>query len=473
MLISKSIIRRLIRESIDDFYKSDFIGTESGASMLPQKVYSDIRNWFENNQGIINKLRAFKKEGEKFSYDDPKRQAFLTQAGELAKGATSDILPDGMDMRDIERVRAQYIAFIGKTLLDNTPKLKEQLRKVYSLGYGLERTSHINQLNVLFETLFEQVDNLGLGPVSYEDFKRVVESLGQHMPDHRYGGTRSINPLQDKIPEKAIPVVTGGLAPHEKAARERKPHTDRSYFITQQLRNRKDIKITNDLSLVTIYVRYLFDAYEDEIGNYDISEITDQAQEALFDTVHAYDPDLAVLGYEDQYPLTREQRNRLNLTPNHRGYNKRDAEELASKLDDYGRKFLLICTQDALDRFINKVESIQLIAENVGQAEAGIEVEFDVFERHTIEHIKPNSFESTLDFVLGNYRGLNYKYGIPTSENSASEIISQHKEFLEIAKDAQHDYDYGGNRCKYPDLGGEVLDMIFTVLQDMGHDYEV
>ena len=124
MLLTENTIRRLIRESIDDFYKSDFIGTESGASILPQKVYSDIRNWFENNQDIINKLRAFKKQGEELRYDDPKRQAFLTQAGELAKGVTSDILPDGMNMRDIERVRAQYIAFIGKTLLDNKPKLK-------------------------------------------------------------------------------------------------------------------------------------------------------------------------------------------------------------------------------------------------------------------------------------------------------------------------------------------------------------
>ena len=63
MKVSKKIIRRLIRESINDFFKSDFIGTESGAAMLPQKVYSDIRNWFEKNQEIVKKLRAFQKEG--------------------------------------------------------------------------------------------------------------------------------------------------------------------------------------------------------------------------------------------------------------------------------------------------------------------------------------------------------------------------------------------------------------------------
>jgi len=473
MLISKNVIRRLIRESINDFYKSDFIGLESGSTMVPQKVYSDIRNWFSNNQGIINKLRAFKKQGEELKYDDPKRQAFLTQADELTKGVTSDILPDGMTMRDIERVRAQYIAFIGKALLDNTPKLKEELRKIQAFGY-YERQSHISQFNSIFEVLFGQVDKIGLGPVSYEDYKRAVESLGDQLPDYRYGGTRRINPLEDEIPEKAIPVVTGGLTPHEKAARERKPHTDRSYFITQQLRNRKNIQITNDLSLTTIFIEYLFDADEEMIGNYDASEITEQAHDALFDTIYAYNPDLAVLGYENIYPLTMDQRNKLTRLPSARGYNKREADELAAQMDGYGHKILLICTQDALNSFIDKIENINFIAEDVGQAMSGIEVEFRVLWGDTINHIEPNSFESTLDFVLDGYRGRNAQYGIPTSEKaSAGEIISQHKEFLEIAKDYQHDHDYGGSKCKDPSLGEEINETIFTILQDMGHNYDI
>ena len=380
-----------------------------------------------------------------------------------------------MNMRDIERVRAQYIAFIGKTLLDNTPKLKEQLRKIQTGDFTYQqKQSHMNQLSSLFEVLFEQADQIGIGPVSYEDFKNVVKSLGDHMPDYRYGGTRRINPIEDDIPEKAIPVFTGGLSPHEKAARERKPYTDRSYFITQQLRNRKNIQITNDLSLTTIFVEYLFDADEEMIGNYDASEITEQAHDALFDTIYAYNPDLAVLGYENTYPLTIDQRNILTRRPGARGYNKREVDELSAQMDGYGRKILLICTQDALNSFINKIENINFIAENVGQAMSGIEVEFDVDERLTINHIKPNSFESTLDFVLDGYRGRISQYGIPTSEKaSAGGIISQHKEFLEIAKDYQHDYDHGGNRCKDPSLGEEIHGTIFTVLQDMGHDYEI
>jgi len=472
MIISKNTIRRLVRESINDFYKSDFIGSESGSTMVPQKVYSDIRNWFSNNQDIINKLRAFKKQSEEFDYDDPKRQAFLSQADELTKGVTFDLLPDGMSMRDIERVRAQYIAFIGKTLIDNNQKLKEELRKIETFSY-YERKSHINQFNSLFEVLFEQVDEIGLGPINYEDFKSAVESLGRHMPDYRYGGTRRINPLEDEIPEKAIPIVTGGLEPHEKVARERKPYTDRSYFITQQLMTRKNIKVTNDLSLVTIFVNYLFDADEESIGSYDDSEIIEQANDALSDSIYAYDPDLAILGYEDNEPLSIDERNRLRITPGKIGYNKIESAELASKFDAYGRKILLICTQDALGRLIDKIENIDFNAENVGQAMAPIRVEFSIDDREIIEHIKPNSFASTVDFVLDGYRGRIYKYGIPTSEKAtASEIIDQHKQFLEIAKDYQHDLDNTGTRSKDPDLGEEVHDTIFTVLQDLGHDYE-
>jgi hypothetical protein len=293
------------------------------------------------------------------------------------------------------------------------------------------------------------------------------------MPDYDYGGTRPINPLVDEIPEKAIPIVTGGLTPYEKSVRERKPHTDRSYSITRELRTRKNIQITNDLSLVTIFVKYEYNADEEQIGSYDDSEITDQAQEVLSNTAIKYDPDLVVLGYENTYPLTMGQRNRLALTPRMRGYNKIEADRLAAQPDYYGRKLLLICTQDALNRLIGEIENIDFYAEDVGQTMSGIKVEFNVDESLTIDHIKPNSFESTLDFVLDGYRGRIGKYGIPTSANaSAKIIIDQHKEFLEIAKDAQHDYIYGGYRSKYPDIEEEVLSTILTILQDMGHDYD-
>ena len=476
MKVSKKIIRRLIRESINDFFKSDFIGTESGAAMLPQKVYSDIRNWFEKNQEIVKKLRAFKKEGEKIRYSDPpKSQAYLSQAEELSKGVTSDILPSGMSIRDIEKVRAQYIAFIGKTLLDNTPKLKQQLGYIQSANVTYQqRQSDMNQMSLLFETLFEQVDEIGIGPVNYEDFKEAVNSLGAHIPDYsRYFGTRmrGIDPLKDDIPPSAIPVVTGGLTPHEKEQRKRKQDidADNSYFITQQLRDRKSAKITNNLSLVTIFVSYEYDADEEMIGSYVDSEITEQANEVLFDIIYEYDPDLAVLGYEDTEILSMEERNKLSLKPGMRGYNKVEADRLTAQPDDYGRKLLLICTQDALDRFIGKIENINFYAEDVGQAMSSIEVEFVVDERQIIEHIKPNSMASLIDFVLT--KGQDYRFGIP-ARGSASEMISQHKEFLEIVKDYQHDLDTGGNRSKNPDLGEEFLDVIFDILIDMGHDYQ-
>ena len=172
------------------------------------------------------------------------------------------------------------------------------------------------------------------------------------------------------------------------------------------------------------------------IGSYHDTEITEQASDVLFDIIYAYDPDLAVLGYEDTEPLTMDQRNILTRRPGARGYNKREVDELSAKMDGYGRKILLVCTQDALNRFISKIENIEFIAEDVGQAMSGIKVEFDVDDNRTIDHIKPNSFESTLDFVLDGYGGRDAKYGIPTSEKaSAGEIIRQHKEFLEMNLD--------------------------------------
>lgn len=419
MKIYKKLVRKLIKESIDDFFKADFVGTDSGETMLPQQAYREIRSWFENNIGIIEKLRNFSKQA--------KTGSIYNQADELALGMTSDVI-GGLDMREIEKVRAQYISFLGDTLLKNNKKLKSILvnRKPSS---KFDRGADMNNLNTLFETMFDTVDEIGIGPVNYEEFERAKNMLGHqiHDPINRMASQRLryLNPLKDEAPPEAIPVMTGG----PKRAQD-KP-ASRSLNITNQLRS---VKVTNNLALASILISYNYEADSEGLGNYNDEEITDQATEYLFQSVPSGE-NICILGYED----------------------------ILHKDIGYGLRLLVLGTDNETFELENFIDDLRIIAEGIGQATGGVEVDYEVVE--TINHIKSNSMDSAIDFIT------KHKQGIPTNAKSASGIIKQHKDFLQYSLDCFNDSVYGGSTCKEPDLGYDNIALIFDTLENMGYEY--
>ena len=404
MKIYKKLVRKLIKESINDFFKADFVGTDSGETILPQQAYSEIRSWFENNVSTVKKLIDFKKQAD--------TSEIYNQANELTMGLTSDVM-GGLDMREIEKVRAQYISFLGDTLLKNNEKLKSVLAN-RNPSNKFDRRADMTNLNTLFETMFDTVDEIGIGPVNYEEFARAKNMLGRGY----------LNPLEGAPPE-AIAVMTGG----PKRAQE-KP-TSRSLNITNQLRS---VEITNNLALYSILINYDYEGTTEGLGNFNHEEITDQATEHLFETVPSGE-NLCILGYK----------------------------EVLDKDIGYGIELLVLGTDNETFKLTDFVDDLHILAEDVGQAMGGVEVDYEVVK--TINHIKSNSMNSAIDFVT------KYKQGIPTNAKSASGIITQHKDFLQYSLDCFIDTVYGGFKCKEPELGYENLNLIFNTLKNMGHEY--
>ena len=461
MILSKFKITKLIRESIDDFFKADYVGTTTGETILPQQAYAEIRNWFENNMDDVKELLRMYKYAEDIPVTDPKkihwshkrfidpntpeydpdRDEYFQGADDLAKMKTSDLLPGGLDISEIKDIRAQYIVFLGDILLKNNKKLKDFLIKSTS-GYYTE-PDVINQLNSLFEALFDTVDKIGVGPVNYEEFVRSKERLGLKIQSYD-----KMSPA-DEAPQEAMPVVTGGRPRKEEETVD--PQDLRSFNLTNQMRN---VQVTNGLALSTIVVEYIFYADSEMLGNYDEEEILDQARESLLESIDYQD--LHILGAENTKPSLDRYGNPV----------------YSNKVQEYGIKLLVLGTDNAIDTLIDKVQSLKTIAEGIGMAMSGVEVEYDIDERNIIEHIQSNSMNSAIDFVMNDSDKLKYNYGIPTTAKTASGIIKQHKDFLQIVLDYARDMDYGGNRCEDEDLGESNINVIFNVLQRMGHEYD-
>ena len=438
MNISKLKVRRLIRESVDDFFKADYVGTSTGETFLPQQAYREIRNWFENNMDSVEKLRAFKNKAKPGTQN---RQDFLNQADELASGITSDSIPGGLNMREIEKIRAQYISSIGDILLQNNPKLLAVIIKGHR--HTASYQEDLNNINILFETLFSAVDQIGLGPVNYEEFKRAKEELNFMVVDPNpksYTGSRYPNALKDKAPPEAIPVVTGGPRKNKT-----EPTVDRSHNITNQLRY---IDITNNLSLCTIIVDLRYSAEQEYLGNFSDEDITSQAFDIMFNDIGYGSNTCAILGLEYIGPsLDRFS----NTKPKHH--------------DFFGVKLLVLGPEGEIADLEVQIENLEGEAEDIGMAVASVKVEYEIDD--TIIHIEPNSMNSTIDFALNQNR-----YGIPTTAKSASGISKQHKDFLQIILDYHNDMSNGTDRSEDPELGETNLDFIFNTLKGMGHDYE-
>ena len=464
MMLSKFKITKLIRESIDDFFKADYVGTTTGETILPQQAYAEIRNWFENNMDDAKELLRMYKYAEDIPVNDPKnvhwthsrfvdpnapeydpnRDEYLQGADDLAKMKTSDLLPGGLSISEIKDIRAQYIVFLGDVLLKNNKRLKDILIKSHRVYYT--KPDVLNQLNSFFEALFDTVDKIGVGPVNYEEFVRSKERLGYYKIQSY---ERSYHPAEDEAPPEAMPVKTGGRPRKEEETVA--PQDLRSYNLTNQMRN---VQVTNGLALSTIVVEYIFYADSEMLGDYNEEEILDQARESLLESIDYQN--LHILGAENTKPSLDRYGNPVH----------------SNKVQEYGIKLLVLGTDNAIDTLIDKVQSLKTIAEDIGMAMSGVEVEYDIDERNIIEHIQSNSMNSTIDFVMNDSDKLKYNYGIPITAKTASGIIKQHKNFLQIVLDYARDMDYGGNRCKDPDLGQSNSDVIFDVLQRMGHEYD-
>lgn len=460
MKISKRQLSRLIKESIDDFIKSDYVGTTTGATILPQQAYAEIRNWFENNIDDANELLRMYKYAEDLSVTDPKnlhwqhqryidpdapeydqnRDEYLQGADDLAKIKTSKVLPGGLDISEIKDIRAQYIVFLGDILLKNNKKLKDTLIKSTS-GY-YTKPDVLNQLNSFFEALFDTVDQIGVGPVNYEEFVRSKRRLGLE-------SEKGYHLAQDEAPPESIPVVTGVRPRKEEETAA--PQDSRSYSITNQMRH---VQVTNGLTLSTIIVEYIFYADSEMLGNYGEEEILDQARESLLESIDYQN--LHILGAENTEPSMDRYGNPVH----------------SNKVQEYGIKLLVLGTDNEINTLIDQIKSLETVAEDIGMAMSAVNVEYDIDERNIIEHIQSNSMNSAIDFVMNHSDKVKYTYGIPTNAKSASGIINQHKDFLQIVFDYARDMDYGGDTCSDPDLGQSNINLIFNILQDMGHEYD-
>src|SRR6056300_1701222 len=113
MKISRRIIRKLIREAIEDFARADFVaGTEIDQTDMPRQIFDNISNWLSNNQKSIKKLIAFRKEldsNPRTMFYGPERTAMLNQSNSLSSGLTSNTVTGGMNTNEIKRFQARYI----------------------------------------------------------------------------------------------------------------------------------------------------------------------------------------------------------------------------------------------------------------------------------------------------------------------------------------------------------------------------
>ena len=463
MKISKLKVRRLIREAIEDFVKSDYVGTPGGEVYLPQDLIIKMKDWVSKNLGVIKKLEKLQQTNQlsnnffvNGAYDHDKHKAFRNQLASLEDaitfGSSTDV-PGGLDLNEMSRIVDKYIIELGDILVKNHSgfdKIENSLRsKSPGSNYRNYDTDAgeaiLNQADSLWEQLWPRIDTINLGSVSYRDYIKAKNRAGT--------GPSFIKGRKSKLErdigtdfgsshgKKYDPFLNPEKAGDLQKSRKQTSNNDAKYnAITNQF-NAGNTNITSGIGLfkVIISYRFAYHTYEGGTG----SEHVDNA------TILEYDPDVAqdVVG---AISAELEQNGVIISETN----------------DDLFANFYLARLDELEDAIFNGLENIgDVYIDDVTSNEVpNYYGDFD-YKIETI--IKPNSMESLKEF----FNRINS--GIPTDSSGAQKIRIDHENALEYAMYAVLKTLYGDGLVEVPfsqveeDLGHDVLHRIGKVLSRM------
>lgn len=435
MLISKSVIRRLIRESIEDFAKADFVaGTEIDQTAIPRQIFDNIHNWLNNreNQEMIRKLKAFRQEidtNPKTKFYGPDRTEMLNQYHTLTTGITSDTVAGGMKGSEIDRFQKRYIAFLGDQLVQQHPKLREYIssnRSKYFTRPGVKEEE--NQIDMLFQPLFELIDEIGIGPVTYFDYVRAKESIHYFdtgRPYYRTSSSSSRDPVSNINTHNLIFNQDARTGP------TRYEFDAKDYSMTSKF-NSQNTNITDGLGLYEIKVRYDLNSHYDmdyDYSDYDYDRFLENTIE------EAYDAPGMITSPE---PSTNEHGHPIV-------------------------KYFIIATNAELGIFETSIKNKVISVEDIGPDNHTADIILDIDSKM---HIEPNSMDAIKKFLDP------HGAGIPTHSNSVQGIRREHETFLQDAKNsAQNSLNGDVNFASVAEEETSVLKhvLILDILELKGH----
>ena len=433
MKIPRRVIRKLIREAIEDFAKADFVaGTNIDQTTMPREIFNNIKNWLSdsNNHKMLAKLKAFRDDidnnPQTMYHSSPQRTAMLNQYNTLATGITADTIPGGMKGREIERFKDRYIAFLGDQLVQKHPKLRE-----YIYSYRTKTApnpSEKNQLDVLFETLFDQVDEAGIGPVTYSDYVSAKEYI------HRFETGRYYRQWsrRDSDPVTHIGAQNKIFNPDSNIGPVRVEFDSEDYSMTSNF-NSRNTNITDGLGLyeITLGYDYNYNIDDEVYSEYDDEKIIEYVADELY-SVPGMITGINMTVDEDGYPIV---------------------------------KCFVIATNEELDAFKSLIDSKVIEVGDLGRDNHTGQFTLDVDENILIE---PNSMDSIRRFLDP------HNAGIPTHSNSARGIKREHETFLQSAlnsaKSSHGNYDF--TSPAEGDIANSNLDFIYNILDLKGYDIE-
>lgn len=448
MKISKRLIRKLIKESIEDFAKADFVaGTEVDQTAIPRQIFDNIKAWMDNpaNHKLIEKLKDFKEAIDTnpstryHTSGDGKRAEMLNQYDALAAGISADTMPGGMKGSEIDRMQKRYIAFLGDQLVQQHPKLREYIRSVRSKENYLVRKD-INHLDVLFQTLFDQIDEIGIGPVTYSDYAKIKEDLRYFQtgtPYYRSSRYSSSDPVMQGLysgsGDISGPIFRkdGKYAQHEWHGQPRIEFDNKDYAITSKF-NSQNTNITDGLGLYEINIAYNQNShYQEDYTDYDYDKFAEYVMEEVYSV-----PGI-ITGLDS---ITDQNGTRI--------------------------KFFVIATNADIDTIYTNLDDKLISVDGVGPDNHTAELILDVEELKTI--IQPNSMDSIKDFLEP------HGAGIPTHSNSAQGIKREHETFLQSSLNSalsmMGSFQFADDAEE--NAAAEKLDLIYTVLELKGHDIQ-
>jgi len=431
MKISRRIIRKLIREAIEDFAKADFVaGTDIDQTAMPRQIFDNISNWLSdsNNQNMIKKLKAFRKEiddNPKTRFYNPKRVAMLNQHDALASGLTTDIIPGGMSGYEIERFEKRYIAFLGDQLVQQHPQLREYIHS-HRIKMNPPK-SEVNQLDSLFEVLFDVVDTVGVGPVTYSDYVSAKEYLYRFETGKSYyhGTRQGYDPVTYINPQNKI------FNPDTNIGPIRAEFDSEDYSMTSNF-NSQNTNISDGLGLYKISLGYDFNYMSDEeYTDYDYDKILEYVADELYD-VPGMITGINTTVDENNYPIVQ---------------------------------CFIIATDEELNAFKSAIDSKVIDVEDLGRDNHTGRFTLEVDENILIE---PNSMDSIRRFLDP------HGAGIPTYSNSAQGIKREHETFLQSTLNAAKSYlgSYTFTNPTEEEIANSNLNLMYDVLDLKGYDIE-
>lgn len=434
MKISRRIIRKLIREAIEDFARADFVaGTEIDQTDMPRQIFDNISNWLSNNQKSIKKLIAFRKEldsNPRTMFYGPERTAMLNQYNSLSSGLTSNTVTGGMNTNEIKRFQARYITFLGDQLVQNHPKLRQY---IHSQRTNMTRSSNAekNQLDSLFEVLFESVDEVGVGPVTYTDYTNAKEFLYEFESGKPYFGLRHSG--HDPVTYYSEKAQDNIFNQNSTVGPRRDEFDSEDYSMTSNF-NSQNTSITDGLGL------YVINAYFDLIGYNDGYGLDRIDHDAILENVI------------DELYIAPGMISGIDI----------DAK------DDYKDsvlRFFIIATDDELADFEASHDQKEIIVDSAGHDGS---TEYVTLSIEADQLIQPNSMDSIRQFLDP------YGAGVPTYSNSALGIKREHETFLQsalnAAKSLQGSHDFANKNEE--ERSHSSMGVIYHVLNLKGYNIE-